>query len=806
MKNNSIKKEIDPIAEVAGTRAEGGDVKNTILEAEVYGRQDDTGTFTVKLIDSGRLINNCEWAVGHFSALLGVQTKYIPEKGSRVLLINGRSPLIVATLPSRARINTDLKMLQENNRPGVEAYSAFETAALGSETPVDLLEGELDITNALGAGIRILTTIAQLNAGDRAKVETHLLDGLVRVVSEAFQHFSCFGDFQVYNDGRLNSRIDGTSYEHEAWGVLEPNAERAAISADGKINFADIAETGRWRFSEYIGFLGNFVHRIVSDPTETLGEFADTAIRSGKGRQQIMNDGTILMQSVSEICLERVCRIPVPIEKKKHDDPEGTLRTEFGSLNSDYLKLWSGFRDEEQLLTSAFRLREYARWLNTYHSFSRFLQLKEEGKDWDLKTEDQTPEPSWFNKEKDVEDANSGLESYHSYACIRILRDASIVLWDGSGSSITMSRGDIICSAARDLHLKAPGSIHVRAGNHLHMVARRNIHLLSAFGGITAKARTWIDALCEAGSIWLKSDAKVGEEPPGKENANDPDPHTLEHGVFIESTGGPTGLVGEGVDVASTGYGEENILRIKSQTHLVVSAGQDLALLGRRVVTKALISIFNKAPRWAADIPGKFVIKDKLTLVGSSLFTGNVVAQILQGTRAVLSKKAGRGYPVAGLIGAVSASAETSREDILDGEDGGIEEEIENWPDEAAPTTDDLDARTPVFDPADENAKWKLDEAKLPKKKAGELFQDVTEQFIEVDFDGPKESWDTKIRILSPNGRRPNEGSIFSETMDITTVFGGGEDLRTPSVNIQDSEATEPEQRKTQWKWRDENE
>ena len=78
------------------------------------------------------------------------------------------------------------------------------------------------------------------------------MDDMVRIVSETFKHYSAFGDYQIYNDGRLNVRFDGTSYEHESFGKLSDQDPLVDLDSN-KVDFKDtFTQTGRWRFSEYI--------------------------------------------------------------------------------------------------------------------------------------------------------------------------------------------------------------------------------------------------------------------------------------------------------------------------------------------------------------------------------------------------------------------------------------------------------------------------------------------------------------------------------------------------------------------------
>jgi hypothetical protein len=411
---------------------------------------------------------------------------------------------------------------------------------LSVTNPNDLLEGEFAISNNFGVAIQFLTTLIKIQASERAKIEASLMDDMVRIVSETFKHYSSFGDFQIYNDGRLNVRFDGSSYEFESFG--KENNTDTLVNVDNKqVEFEKTYnETGRWRFSEYIGFLGDFIHTFVTEPNETLAAIAAEAIRPGKARMQMHSDGTILMQSVADIAIERVCRVVSPTEIKRQDDPEGNKKNEFDKLNKEYLKIWSYGRDMSKAHYASYQLRQYARWLSCFHSFARFHQLN---KDWSIPKETDF-EHSWHNQEKDVEQANAGQDKlYDVYATFRIMRDGSILIMDGFNSAISMVRGNIQMSAARHIEIDAAGDIRINAGQNLYIKARRNIEISAIAGGLTLKARAWWKALCEWGTVWIKSDAvdPATESPPSPEDpTQDPKPEVHGAAIFLDAAKGQT--------------------------------------------------------------------------------------------------------------------------------------------------------------------------------------------------------------------------------------------------------------------------
>lgn len=524
-----------------------GQVYKGVIQSVQHG----DGIYHVTLQGNSSYAQACEWGVGLLTnAFLGFKTSALPTVGTGVYVLGGNPPTIIGTFAVDPRDdNSGNKKTTTGTEVDTDDMKLGDTGKGKRHTvPSDMVEGEFEIASGLGPALKFALNLMALKGSDRAKVETHLLNDMVRVVSDTYKHMSAFGDYQIYNDGGLNVVFEGTSREHEAAGLLDVDEEKVSVT-DNEVAFtSDLVANGRNRFSEYIGFLGDFVHQFVTDPTTTASSIGD-GLRPGKSRVWHGSDGTMLMQSVTEIALERVVRIPVPQEKKRWDDPEGVLKTAWDSMleaQKAFKTVWNYGDDYRNIHHAAYQLREYARWLSCYHSYSRFHQYDAAGEEWRIPREDEI-DHEWTNKEKDVEGADNGHISgvYDTYACIRIMRDGAIVLWDGYGSSITMSRRCVHISAPRHIDLDAAGDIRLTAGNDIYIKARRNLELSAVVGSLIAKSRTAWKALCEWGSIWLKSDAKDPNEPgysaeSPDDASEDPEPEVLDAAIFLDATQGKT--------------------------------------------------------------------------------------------------------------------------------------------------------------------------------------------------------------------------------------------------------------------------
>lgn len=546
----------DIVAEAAGQTNKSKIETGILYTGTVTATNHTNQTYTVQLDGSGMTLESCTWAVGFFAPFLGYRTSHYPALGTRVSVLATKPAYIVGMLPADAKdgaSRSNRQMLSTGlGRSSVDNSEDDTGLGVYHTQPADLLEGEFEISNLIGTGIQFLHNLIKISGSERAKIEAHILNDMVRIVSDTFKHHSAFGDLQIYNDGRLNCRLDGTSYEHEALGLSNPNDPKADIQNRQINSYSDLIQTGRWRFSQYLGWLGDFVHLFVSDPTTTLSNIASNALRAGKARVHIGQDGTLLSQSVAEIAVERVSRIVVPVEAKRWDDPEGTNKKSeegtdaFKSLSANFLKTWNWGKDMENVMEAGYKLREYARWLSCFHSYARFHQLEASGGEWRVPLETEAT-PQWHGQEDDKIKATSGKpQSFDVYACWRIMRDGSIIFWEGGGAAVHMRDGSVHISAPRHIALEAAGDITLQAGNDIHLTARRNISIAAIKGGLILKARAWFKALCEWGTMYFKSDAKDLEQDttrPETEDGqydadNDPKPEIQQAAIVIEASRG----------------------------------------------------------------------------------------------------------------------------------------------------------------------------------------------------------------------------------------------------------------------------
>ncbi len=592
------------------------------------------------------VIHNCIPALPIFMGLLGYRLSCMFALGDKVGVVYGNPSYIVSGLPKDVP-DAASPMSRTNTSFGHGGLSQVPGFGQAHTYPNDLFDGEFEISNLMGMAMVFLTNMITIKAGDRAKIEVGLLNDMVRVVSNEFRHHSALGDEWVFDDGRLSGELNYTSYRHESHG-RQTRKELLADLADNKPEFDNINDandTGIWRMSRYIGWLGDFIHMFVTDPQKLVADQFSATIgnenwRSGRSHIWAGNDGSVLVQSVGDIVLERVIRVLVPRRIKRHDDPEGQQPDDFDNLESKWLKQWKD-TDPNRPWEKAFQLRQYGRWLSQYHGLARFRQAVD---DWEVPTESQVPGPSFDGGETDVGQANAGMEWGDAYATIRIYRDGSIGLQETEGATVTMAHGSIWLAATRHLWLEAAGDVRIVAGQNIFLKARRSIELVATVGGLILKARTKLKALCERGSIWFKSDAYDPDKPetvPYTPVEGDPEPEILPAAVLIQADNGQVEVCSKRrLWLHTTGEPDDDddddlstSVVLGSSQHVLVDAKKNMSIKALTTVKIKSDKLLGKVGTTLWYSPTLFDINGVLTVRNGKVHAGAVVANTVDTLR-----------------------------------------------------------------------------------------------------------------------------------------------------------------------------
>ena len=511
----------------------------SVYRGEISGRNVD-GSYNMTVAQPRTTVRNAVLALPVFGGLMGFNVNARLATGSSVEFSYGNPSFIHAVLP-----DGNMDWLNARNRSMVwgDVFRELEKGAdieHFSNCPMDMVEGEFEIANLFGVAMQFLFTLMRMSAGDRAAVECHLINDMVRVISHQYRHFSGIGEDLIFDHGRPTFERTWSSYRHELANKMsdgEPLADMKKDEVDHQSmdNNKRWEEIGRYRLYEFIGFAGDFIHSFIADPPEAINRLSSSPMYSGKSLIHRNNDGTLLLQSVADIKLERVVRIPVPKRIKHHEDPELTKKRKYRNLTPpEVLQLPDLPKGDTFQL--AYHLRSYSRWLSQVHSYARFLQQSDEYK---VPSEAEIPDPDWYCKEEDKEEQRNAMEYFDSYACITIVRDGSILMHDVYGSTVMMSNGNVQISSSRHIDIEAAGDIRMVAGRNLFIKVRRNVEITARIGGIIMSSYAWFKTICREGSMWLRSDANPDN--PGEAIDDGPEPEILDdHGVMLDSTYGKT--------------------------------------------------------------------------------------------------------------------------------------------------------------------------------------------------------------------------------------------------------------------------
>lgn len=546
----------ETVLDQASTKLILGSLYNGIITSV-----DPTAGTCVVLTDSpGASIEGAFYVAGGLMApLLGFKTRTVPPLGARVTVLYGKPPMIVAQAPVEP---TDTAMGNKKSSSGLNFRADKEVYGDGIvKGPVadsDLLEGEYDVSNAMNVGLLFLNNLMCMRAGDRAKVETCLLNDMVRIVSEVYRHHSAFGDFEIYNDGHLNVEWHGTSYEHESYNKSDPKSPKVPTkNKEVAIDQVEDQALFKQRFSMYLGHLGDFIQMFIREPQDT-----SESIITGKARLFVGTGGSINFQTTDEIVFEKVVRVTVPRRKEAYDSPDGDKYAD--ELPTEPLIEWDFGAGNKNIHHTAYQLREYARYLSLHKNLARFRQKE---KDFEIPKETEIPAPSASNRERDREGVNGSKEFFEAYSTIRMLRGGGIILVAGDGSCVNLNNRQVTISALERITMDTPGDIEMTAGGSIYKTAYKDIHSTAVTGGILQKARKRFHLLVEQGLLWLKSD--------GTEKTTE----TGRYGIYLDAAEGDMAINSKG-DLCMRSQEKDVILRA-DKSSVIVKARENILLIPR---------------------------------------------------------------------------------------------------------------------------------------------------------------------------------------------------------------------------------
>lgn len=412
-------------------------------------------------------------------------------------------------------------------------------------TPADSLVGDHGVMNEYDGGYLISKMVSFIRAAENCGVYMFNRDMLMRLHAYNLETFTHGLEHRHFNDeGEIHDVMYRAKFPWEALGFTKHGVD-AFEEADGAWDASDDSssdarlkalyephdpkQTGAWRELELRGYLGDGRRKTIllpKDYSETPAKYGDEDAYAGLSEITEGFDGRIGIRSAKEIILSKYMLIPVPHQLTLPDDHvDGDWHTDYKA--SGELGDGEGPEDQEDFDwgdsnadMKAGLLTDYMAFVFNFFKFENMLGHK---KDWKIpeesaKHEKLNSENALIGSEKlskletnfwadlpeakdvEIDGRMTKAKFYESMSAIAMLDDGSVVLEDGWGSQIVMTRGnikitapgDIMMLAGRSVQAWGPKDVIVRAGRSIDLTAtekdirlkaERNLHMLGGNDG-----------------------------------------------------------------------------------------------------------------------------------------------------------------------------------------------------------------------------------------------------------------------------------------------------------------------------------
>lgn len=603
----------------------------------------DVITRLVSVNVNGTILEGCHVMANAVGSFAGVQDIALPTAGASVLVVlcPGRTYVLGGQLTVKGP-NTlwappvtgyiDYDILDKSPAMRIKTSTEMHPVTAGLKMPIDMFPGEWVRTTGIGPALRLLFNFAQLDSGSLAKIETHLMNDMVRIVDNYFAHHHAGGDELIWNNVFNTWESHFTSYPHEAEGKIdksEPLAEMQEKAFDPKSMCQPdaINATGRWRKSTYIGFLGDMIHTWITHPTEVASSYMEDADRATNFRQWIGSDGTYMVQAAGGLHLEAGGKPICPTQCCAWNDPNMKLKEALENLDSTYLKIWGNGPQWDDLKVSCWQMRSYLRYIPLWHSLARWKQLEDAGF-CRIPIQSEAPEGNPGADEEDRK-AVAGTDPYKGYAAINLSPAGTITITNGVRSSIIMDEKNIQIATAGNIELKAGGTLTL-SGRDVVIQGADTVEISSFFGALVMKARTTLKALVEKGRMWFKSDMDPEDPAPPDYplDGEQPEVEQKKYSIILDAPNGSILNYGKKGFVAATKDEEAHInfeTAGKDSDINIVSAHDFNVVAGNSTKTKASSAGFN-VPN-IKFITSTLKMGEHFRIKGSRMDVGTIWAQ-----------------------------------------------------------------------------------------------------------------------------------------------------------------------------------
>lgn len=447
--------------------------------------------------------------------------------GQRAFLGGTPSPGIKTCVDGPADVGVNMQSERQHTYTEKHIKKNAQDQQQRDGMPIEMLSGDwVQITpegNFMGCYRGGLNLIG---SSQWAEILTSRIDNLVRIRSQTFEHFDSLGERRSYNDeGELTQEVLLTDDQAESFGKKrETYGKELDMDVDSPTGgksyrkLEDPGATGDWRLRMHVGYLGDLLHlvftqpsneQIVSmprpeDPGVNASEKGDVPVAPATGVAELFigSDGSVVSRSTKDLISEKVGHIRVPLKKREANDPAGDTSKDgykrakrvpfvWGELGGRHLQE-NEFREWEVDHTEMYRLRGHT-------------------KDWDVLQRKKSRCPV----------AEPGTEKYQpGISVIHQRNDGSVYIQDHWASSIQMLDGDIIIAPSRDLMLQPGRDLAIITPRDTVIKAKKFVDITSSEKDVRIKAQLAMYLYSKYSGILIETSSSDGKEP----ETPDPDP------------------------------------------------------------------------------------------------------------------------------------------------------------------------------------------------------------------------------------------------------------------------------------------
>lgn len=352
----------------------------------------------------------------------------------------------------------------------------------GDHVPMDLAASAFARTNPSG-GALVLDNHFLLAQVREMVGFTAMEDGTVQVSGETLFIRSFLKEYQEFKN---KFGVDGVEdvFLSVATGLgYKSQAEMAEIVSKEENDPDDTTVTAR----APLPFASKHTGETAEGFSTVVRAYKDKTRDSGVPllRETIYRDGSYVLQSASQIFIEKFCLIEDPLARKETpDDDDNVIKPlEFehkgsakvsgiAAMNSEYLSY---------LLGTKFTKEQKRFWtVNDTKKIAQTLAISSAV----FNNPDARSLPKAAQVLVDLE-KNISRTLYGSRSGIYLTDDGSILIKDGYGSSITMGRGNITLSPAKDMIFQVGQDVVTVAGGEINSVAMKGISVSAEGGGVS---------------------------------------------------------------------------------------------------------------------------------------------------------------------------------------------------------------------------------------------------------------------------------------------------------------------------------